>query len=97
MSFRFSRSRWGTAAGRALRIRNWKDNADDFACSFAHLNDPFPSIPAPDGRDGLAYDSPQGVIVESVIRYTEDSVTVSNCGDELTYFRNDPDMVEYFI
>ncbi len=88
----------GVCTGQsAFRIRNWKDNTDAFACSFAHLNDPFPSIPVPDGRDGLAYATPPGVTVEYVTRYTEDSVTVSNCGDELTYFRNDPDMVEYFV
>lgn len=85
----------GSCTGRQqYRIRNWDDNSDKFAGSFSRLNDELPPLRLPSFENGIDF-SGEGKF-ERVLRFTDDRITVSNCGDELTYFRHDSDMIEYF-
>ncbi len=88
----------GFYSGRQqFRIRNFDCNSADFANSFSKMNEELPPLQMPSFESGIDFDRhTRAPGIEHVIRFSDDSITVSNCGDELTYFRRDPDMVEYF-
>lgn len=88
----------GFYSGRQqFRIRNFADNSTDFANSFSKINEELPPRQIPGFENGIDFDRKTCALgMEHVLRFGNDFITVSNCGDELTYFRNDPDMIEYF-
>lgn len=88
----------GYYAGRQqFRICNFARNSDNFAKSFSKMNEKLPPLQIPGFEDGIDFDHKACVPgIEHVMRFGNDFITVSNCGDELTYFRRDPDMIEYF-
>ncbi len=93
----------GNCVGRQyFRLRNFGDNSGDFAVSFSRLNDEFKRVRLPSGEDGIDFSGQNKVCdntavkLERVKRYTDTRITVSNCGDELNYFRDDGDMIERF-
>ena len=88
----------GCFSGRQqFRIRNRGDNSDGYAVSFSTMNEELPPPILPSFEGGIDISSfDDGRRIEYVKRFTDDVITVSNCGDELTYFRHDPDMIEYF-
>lgn len=73
-----------------FRISNCGDNHNQH--SYSLINDPIAKAVPPTGENGIEF---KKGIVEKVLRYGNDWITVSNCGDELTYTRNDPDMIEW--
>ena len=88
----------GFYSGRQqFRIRNFADNSPNFANSFSKMNEKLPPRQMPGFENGIDFDRKTCALgMEHVLRFGDDFITVSNCGDELTYFRNDPDMIEYF-
>ena len=93
----------GCAIGKQYyRLRNFGDNSTGFAVSFSLLNDEFKRVSLPSGENGIDFSGENDVCdnvsvkLERVKRYTDTRITVSNCGDELDYFRDDGDMVERF-
>ncbi len=78
------------------RIRNLGDNTGDFCGAFSTMNEVLPSPILPDFRDGIDLTGSGCSGIEHVKRFGDDFITVSNCGDELTYYRRYPDMIEYF-
>lgn len=95
----------GNCVGRQyFRIRNFGDNTEKFTVSFSLLNEEFTKVSLPSGENGIVFDHPASAadnedgrtVLESVKKYTPDSITVTNCGDELTYLKDDGDMVERF-
>ena len=88
----------GCYSGRQqFRIRNLADNSADFTNSFSKMNEVLPPMQTPSFENGIDFDPKTCAPgIEHVLRFGDDFITVSNCGDELTYFRCDPDMIEYF-
>lgn len=95
----------GTCVGKQYyRLRNYGDNTSNFAVSFSHINDELKRVCLPSGENGIDFSELCTVIdntsgqkkLEKINRYTDNQITVSNCGDELDYFRDDPDMIERF-
>ena len=88
----------GCYSGRQqFRIRNFADNSGDFAQSFSKMNAELSPRQVPNFEGGIDFDRKTCAPgIEHVLRFGDDFITVSNCGDELTYFRRDPDMIEYF-
>lgn len=88
----------GFYSGRQqFRIRNFGDNSADFAGSFSRMNEELSPRQMPGFEGGIDFDRRKCAPgIEHVLRFSDDFITVSNGGDELTYFRHDPDMIEYF-
>ena len=88
----------GFYSGRQqFRIRNFGDNSTGFTGSFSRMNEELPPRQTPSFEGGIDFDRRTCAPgIEHVLRFSDDFITVSNCGDELTYFRRDPDMLEYF-
>ena len=95
----------GTCVGtQYFRLRNFGDNSAKFAQSFSNLNEPFERVSLPTGENGIKFEQNDCIrgsagkirALESVKRYETDWITVTNCGDELTYLRDDKDMIERF-
>ena len=88
----------GFYSGRQqFRIRNFADNSTNFTNSFSNMNEVLPPRQMPSFEDGIDFDRKTCAPgIEHVLRFGDDFITVSNCGDELTYFRRAPDMIEYF-
>ena len=79
-----------------FRIRNFGENKGDFCGGFSKLNEVLPPPELPGFENGIDFTGESCKSLEFVKRFTDDAITVSNCGDELTYTRYDPDMIEYF-
>lgn len=87
----------GVYPGRQqYRIRNFGDNTGDFCGAFSTMNEVLPSPILPNFGDGIDFAGSGCNGIEYVKRFSDDFITVSNCSDELTYYRHDPDMIEYF-
>ena len=78
-----------------FRIRHLGDDSAKFTVSFSWINEPFNKVSPPSGENGIDFASCDRKI-EKVKRYGDDWITVSNCGDELTYYRDDGNMIERF-
>lgn len=84
----------GTCVGKQyFRISNWDDNSRSHSYSF--INEPFEKVCPPSGENGIDFKDGGGNL-ESIKRYGDDWITVTNCDDELTYTRDDPDIIERF-
>ena len=95
----------GNCVGKQyFRLRNFGDNKSDFTVSFSHINDELKRVCLPSGEDGTDFEELcdcKGAYagrerLEKVRRYGDGRITVSNCGDELTFSRDDPYMIERF-
>lgn len=88
----------GSYSGRQqFRISNFVRNGVNSANSFSKMNEQLPPRQMPSFEGGIDFDRKTCAPgIEHVIRFGDDFITVSNGGDELTYFRRDPDMIEYF-
>ena len=78
-----------------FRIRHLGNDSEKFTVSFSMLNEPFRKVSPPSGENGIDFASCDNNL-EKVKRYGDDWITVTNCGDELTYYRDDKDMIERF-
>lgn len=78
-----------------FRIRHLGDDSEKFAVSFSMINEPFQKVSPPSGENGIDFTSCDNKL-EKVKRYGDDWITVTNCGDELTYYRDDKDIMERF-
>lgn len=76
-----------------FRIRNFDDNQD--TQSYSLISDQIIKAVPPSGENGIEFNEDNAASMQQVLRYGNDWITVSNCGGELTYTRNDPDMIEW--
>ncbi len=95
----------GNCVGKQFfRLRNFGDNTGDFAVSFSWINDSMKRVSLPSGENGIDFSDQDEFRelnggqekLERIKRYGADRITVSNYGDEMDYFRDDPDMIERF-
>lgn len=76
-----------------FRIRNYGDNQDTE--NYSLINDPIVKAVPPTGENLVEFSKDNADSLQSVLKYGDDWITVSNCGGDLTYTRSDPDMIEW--